>query len=206
MGWDGKSLDEARTDLQRVQNELEAINRLVVGQTAFKLATLEMKDNIDEIMAYYQKKAEDQSKWGTFQYGITMNEKDEKRLCTMEKILVPTVFDPSITFSIYKFKPTFIENPTKTSIQFENKHFEDDIGRYINHNCDPNTKIIKLAKTDDIVLIPIKDIAINEEITINYNATEEKLSHPFKCDCHGKLIKGNKYGQNKRTCSRKEKD
>jgi len=137
---------------------------------------------------------------------ITMNEKDEKRLCTMEKILVPTVFDPSITFSIYKFKPTFIENPTKTSIQFEDKHFEDDIGRYINHNCDPNTKIIKLAKTDDIVLIPIKDIAINEEITINYNATEEKLSHPFKCDCHGKLIKGNKYGQNKKTCSRKEKD
>ena len=113
------------------------------------------------------------------------NQKGEKRLCTIEEILV---------FPIYKFVPTFVENPTRTSIQFEDKHFEDDTGKCINHNCDPNAKVIKLGKTDDLVLIPIRNIAINEEITIDYNVTEEKLSHPFKCKCHGKLIKGNKYG------------
>ena len=116
---------------------------------------------------------------------IIKNQKGEKRLCTIEEILVSP---------IYTFKPTYIESPTRTSIQFEDKHFEDNTGKCINHNCDPNAKVIKLGKTDDLVLIPIRNIAINEEITIDYNVTEEKLSHPFKCKCHGKLIKGNKYG------------
>ena len=116
---------------------------------------------------------------------IIKNQKGEKRLCTIEEILVSP---------IYTFKPIYIESPTRTSIQFEDKHFEDDTGKCINHNCDPNAKVIKLDKTDDLVLIPIRNIAINEEITIDYNVTEEKLSHPFKCKCHGKLIKGKKYG------------
>ncbi len=91
---------------------------------------------------------------------------------------------------IYEFKPAYLENPTRTSIQFKDKHFEDDIGQYINHNCSPNTVVTTLNSTGPIVLVPIKDISKDEEITIDYNDTEDKLSHPFKCDCHGKLIKG----------------
>ena len=119
---------------------------------------------------------------------VTMNEKDEKRLCTMEKILVPTVFDPSITFSIYKFKPTFIENPTKTSIQFEDKHFEDDTGMYLNHHCEPNSCIVSDER--GIHLFAIDIIKKKDQITFDYNTTEDKITHPFKCNCHGKLIKG----------------
>ena len=91
---------------------------------------------------------------------------------------------------VYKFKPVYIKKSTKTSIQFMEKHFEDEIGKFINHNCNPNTRVSALDGTNDIVLVPIKVIVKNEEITINYNHTEKKMSHPFKCNCHGKLIKG----------------
>tara|TARA_Y100000034_G_C6605595_1_gene263584 strand:+ start:38 stop:403 length:366 start_codon:yes stop_codon:yes gene_type:complete len=88
----------------------------------------------------------------------------------------------------YIFTPTYVENSTRTSIHFEDKHFEDSIGKYLNHNCNPNTKVIN--ENNNIVLLSVKDIKENEELTFDYNATEKKLSHPFKCDCHGILIKG----------------
>jgi|TARA_R100001530_G_scaffold11956_1_gene11360 hypothetical protein len=91
---------------------------------------------------------------------------------------------------VYKFAPVYIEKPTRTSIQFREKHFEDKIGRFINHNCNPNTRVLPLNGTGDIVLVPTRAIAKNEEITIDYNRTEKKLSHPFECDCHGRLIQG----------------
>jgi hypothetical protein len=91
---------------------------------------------------------------------------------------------------IYKFKPIYIKEPTRTSIQFREKHFEDEIGKYINHNCNPNTRVSSLSGTDEIVLVPTTVIVKDEEITIDYNRTEKKLSHPFECDCHGKLIQG----------------
>jgi hypothetical protein len=88
----------------------------------------------------------------------------------------------------YIFNPTYVENATRTSIQFEDKHFEDNIGKYLNHNCNPNTKIAN--ENRDIVLLSIMDIKRDEELTFDYNTTEKKISHPFKCNCHGKLIKG----------------
>ena len=65
------------------------------------------------------------------------NQKGEKRLCTIEEILVSP---------IYKFVPNFVESPTRTSIQFEDKHFEDNTGKCINHNCDPNAKVINCKR------------------------------------------------------------
>jgi len=119
-----------------------------------------------------------------------VNQEGEKGLFTTEEISGSL----ELIFPIYKFKPTYIESPTRTSIQFEGKHFEDNIGKCINHSCNPNTKVTKLNETDNIALVPIKNIPKGKEITIDYNVTEEKLSHPFKCNCHGKLIRGNKYG------------
>ena len=92
----------------------------------------------------------------------------------------------------YIFNPTYVENSTRTSIQFEDKYFEDDIGKYLNHNCNPNTKIIKHDE-NNIILLSIVDIKRNEELTFDYNTTEKRLSHPFKCNCHGKLITGYLY-------------
>ena len=77
--------------------------------------------------------------------------------------------------------------PTRTSIQLsKNKHIEDLFGKYINHNCFPNTKVEK----DKI--IAKKSIKGGEEITFNYNENENKLSNPFICTCCHKEIKGNK--------------
>ena len=102
---------------------------------------------------------------------------------------------------IYTFNPHYIEQPTRTSIQYNNKHFKDDkkqynhfeedMGQYINHHCEPNTAIVTDVSDDrGIHLIAIDIINKNEEITFDYNTTESKLTNPFRCKCHGNLIKG----------------
>ena len=35
-----------------------------------------------------------------------------------------------------------------------------------------------------------KDIKKEDEITFDYETTEEVMVAPFKCECHGKLIEG----------------
>lgn len=76
-----------------------------------------------------------------------------------------------------------LHKPTRTSLQIsEDLHVEDDMGRYINHSCDPTCEIIGY----DIVVI--RDIPAYYEITFNYKENETKLSSPFKCDVCGVLI------------------
>ena len=102
---------------------------------------------------------------------------------------------------IYTFNPHYIEQPTRTSIQYNNKHFkdemeqykhfEDDMGQYLNHHCEPNTVIVSDVSDDrGIHLIAIDIINKDDEITFDYNTTESKLTNPFRCKCHGNLIKG----------------
>ena len=100
---------------------------------------------------------------------------------------------------VYEFEGEVIDEPTRTSIQsYDDIHLEDDlkIATFINHRCKPNTRVEKLRKKRGrkIRFIALKNIEIGEEISFNYNTTEYKLSHPFKCNCHDKLIKG-KYNE-----------
>jgi len=93
---------------------------------------------------------------------------------------------------VYELDGEYITGPTRTSIQTDSTgHIEDEIGKYINHSCTPNVKVVK--DKSKIKLIALKDILSNLEITFDYNSTEYKVSHPFKCNCHGKLIKGKYY-------------
>lgn len=89
---------------------------------------------------------------------------------------------------IYTFNPHYIEQPTRTSIQYNNKHFEDDMGRYLNHHCEPNTSIA--SDNRGVHLVAIDFIKKNDELTFNYNTTESMLANPFRCKCHGYLIRG----------------
>ena len=89
---------------------------------------------------------------------------------------------------IYAFNPRYIDQPTRTSIQYKDKHFEDGIGQYLNHHCIPNACII--YKHNNVYLYAIENIKIGEEITFNYNLTEKNITNPFNCNCHGKLITG----------------
>ena len=79
--------------------------------------------------------------------------------------------------------------PTRTSIQIGDQHLEHYEGGHVNHHCDPNAKVIVPNFTSPF-LVAIKNIEPEEEITFDYENTEEELVSPFKCECHGKLIVG----------------
>ena len=113
---------------------------------------------------------------------------------------------------IIKLQGDYVPFPTQTSIQIMSKnHIEDEFGRYINHHCSPNSRVLchfrDLMWLDQYVpgnafhesaklrpiLLSEKDIKAGDEITIDYNDTEYEMATPFLCDCHGKHIKGRKY-------------
>jgi len=78
-----------------------------------------------------------------------------------------------------------LKSPTRTSIQIDkDKHVEDRWGQFINHNCNPNTKI-KNGK-----LVSIKPIKHGDSITFDYNLNEDRMKSPFVCNCCGNLISG----------------
>lgn len=79
-----------------------------------------------------------------------------------------------------------ITYPTATSIQISySQHFEDNVIKFTNHSCTPNSYI----NCDDLTLRAVTFIETEEEITINYNATEYKLTYPFICECGSKGCK-----------------
>ena len=81
--------------------------------------------------------------------------------------------------------------PSRTSIQIGDKHIEDPEGGYINHHCDPTAEIkINSSFVGFNLVTAKKDIKKGDEITFDYETTEEVMVAPFKCECHGKLIEG----------------
>ena len=100
------------------------------------------------------------------------------------------------TRTIYKDTLIFLLNgkklskPTRTSIQVKNKHVEHHKGGFMNHHCSPNAEVL-LMKGEKMAFVMAKEtIKKGEEITFDYETTEEELVSPFKCECHGKLIVG----------------
>ena len=57
----------------------------------------------------------------------------------------------------------------------------------INHSCKPNAAV-RLFR-----VVAFQCIQENEEITINYLKTEHDMAAPFRCNCCGTVIRGNKY-------------
>ncbi|PKO03901.1 MAG: hypothetical protein CVU43_00630 [Chloroflexi bacterium HGW-Chloroflexi-5] len=58
---------------------------------------------------------------------------------------------------------------------------EDDIKLFVNHSCNPNCGI-----RGEITFIAIRDIAVNEELTIDY-AFVDNEDYSFNCSC-GELL------------------
>lgn len=102
----------------------------------------------------------------------------------------------------------YFTEPTRTSIQIRNRHLEHYEGGCTNHSCTPNAKILSVmwgldmkahyvpfeafaeSSTLNPVLMAGEDILAGEEITFDYETTEEELAEPFKCNCHGRWIRG----------------
>jgi hypothetical protein len=86
-----------------------------------------------------------------------------------------------------------VETPNYLTVQIgENKHIHlsPEYLQYTNHSCEPNV----LFNTTAMQLECLKNIAIGDEITFFYPATEWLISQTFNCHC-GKpacvgLIKG----------------
>jgi hypothetical protein len=70
--------------------------------------------------------------------------------------------------------------PTLHSVFISGKHIDpaDDctLGK-LNHSCQPNSEFRGDA------LLAVREIKANEEIVIDYNATEPVVSNPFECQC-----------------------
>ena len=69
----------------------------------------------------------------------------------------------------------------------DGKYISDKILNWVNHSCNPNT--ILNIEAEPPVLISIRDILPNEEITVDYNLTEingEKVI----CTCNSENCRG----------------
>jgi len=78
-----------------------------------------------------------------------------------------------------------VTEATRTSIQVSDlDHIEDEIGHYINHNCNSTCKI------EGRNVVAARDISIDDEITFDYSKSEEVIANPFVCACCNKLISG----------------
>jgi hypothetical protein len=68
---------------------------------------------------------------------------------------------------------------------------------FINHSCDPNTKLEYRPNEPTSRYAAIKPIARDEEITFNYNTTEWDAKQGFDCECSSSKcvhhIRGLKY-------------
>jgi SET domain-containing protein len=92
---------------------------------------------------------------------------------------------------ILLLKGNYFNKPTRTSIQVgNNKHVENYEGGLINHHCNPNTNIVIIPDVEPALVVANKTIFKGEEITFDYETTEEVMAEPFKCECHGKSIEG----------------
>lgn len=82
-----------------------------------------------------------------------------------------------------------IDKPSRTTIQIvPNKHVDVDApAKFINHSCNANCEVRGME------LIAIKKINIGDEITFNYQNSEDILANPFICNDCGKWIRGRKF-------------
>ena len=111
---------------------------------------------------------------------------------------VVTTMDVESGTIVYEFRGQETPKPTRTSVQIGDKHIEDDVVAYVNHSCNPNVRVNDMSFNEwnmfgAYALISTRRIVANEEITFDYNYTEDEISHPFKCSCHGTLIRGKNY-------------
>tara|TARA_B100000287_G_scaffold59444_1_gene52158 strand:- start:441 stop:797 length:357 start_codon:yes stop_codon:yes gene_type:complete len=104
---------------------------------------------------------------------------------------VVAVSDIEVGDEVYRCSGKIVSEPTRTSIQSPYGHMEDTTSACINHNCNPNTVVLYVNKS--LQFIAISNISEGDEITFNYNTTETELAEPFRCNCCGNLIRGERY-------------
>ena len=94
---------------------------------------------------------------------------------------------------IFSLRETFGSNVVQT---FVDPTYIGNIGRYINHSCDPNLVVIAV-RTDTAVpklsLFARRDIAANTELTFDYagnDSSEPLVLGPSPCFCESPVCRG----------------
>jgi len=107
---------------------------------------------------------------------------------------------------ILMLKGNHFSEPTRTSIRVRDKNIEHYEGAFLNHHCNPNAEIWEITDVEEGVVVAKCDISKGEEITFDYETTEPILAAPFKCNCHGRWIRGKYIGikNEKKKSSKKE--
>lgn len=68
------------------------------------------------------------------------------------------------------------------SVQLGFKNFRVPQWNYINHSCEPNSKIVQLHN-DKYALYIIRPTEAGQEITFNYFENEDEVVGEFRCTC-----------------------
>jgi hypothetical protein len=87
-------------------------------------------------------------------------------------------------------------NPSYLTVQLgDNQHImlNPKYLQYINHSCNPNC----FFDTTHLIVIALRDIACEEELSFFYPSSEWDMSQPFVCNCGSQqclgIIQGAKY-------------
>lgn len=90
----------------------------------------------------------------------------------------------------YKQLPTPYTVDNDHYIQIESDLYigpSGDLDDFVNHSCNPNSGIIVTGKK--VVLIAIKNIQRNEEITFDYSTTMDEDDWEMDCNCGSKYCR-----------------
>nr|CAI5827995.1 unnamed protein product [Callosobruchus analis] len=101
-------------------------------------------------------------------------------------------------FEVNKYKPNYIfcikENYAEKIIKtYIDPTFYGNIGRYINHSCEPNTKLFIIRIEDTVPILGIfsdKNIDEGGEITYSYGTVDINNKSGKKCYCGSSNCKG----------------
>jgi len=82
---------------------------------------------------------------------------------------------------IYEYEDDFSEDVLNHAIQFEKRRWRDSdgIARIINHSCEPNCGVKDLFK-----IVAMRNIKKGEELTWDYEMTEDNIDWRMKCRCN----------------------
>ncbi|HEX2613401.1 MAG TPA: SET domain-containing protein-lysine N-methyltransferase [Fibrobacteria bacterium] len=101
---------------------------------------------------------------------------------------------------IARFEGIDTAERTRMSLQFGHERHvepaEENPLRFLNHACEPNAAFGNGDPARDRDLFAVRAIAPGTEITFDYNAHEDELSHPFECRCGSARCVGLVRGRN----------
>ena len=78
-----------------------------------------------------------------------------------------------------------VNEPNHYSIQIDAATHIGNSGQIndeLNHSCTPNA-FVDFSISEQLVVRALKSIAPDEEVTIDYCASEERMTDNFECDC-----------------------